>query len=86
MQTMNFSINNDMQFLLFIIQIFAGLIKNTVQSFWYIVCCKFLNSEKKTDHHRPSIPSHSTNYRAPGTINLLDITAPQSIDIMLKPQ
>lgn len=67
-------------------QIFTGLVKNIVQSFWYIVYCKFLNSEKKADHLRPSISSHSTNYRAPGTINLLDVAAPQSIDIMLKPQ
>lgn len=61
---------------------FTGLIKNIVQSFWYIVSCKFLNLEKKIDNHRLSIPSHSTNYRSSNTINLLDVTAPQSIDIM----
>lgn len=67
----------------YFIEIFAGLVKNIVQSFWYIVYCKFLNSDKKADHHRPL---HSTDYRAPDTINLFDVAAPQNIDIMLKPQ
>jgi len=60
------------------------LIKNVVQSFWYIISCKFLNFEKKSDNRR-SVPLHSTNYRSPDTINLLDVTAPQSIDI-IQPQ
>lgn len=59
--------------------------KNVVQSFWYVVCCKFLKSGK-TDYHNSQVPLHSMNYRATDTINLLDISASQSIDIMLKPQ
>ncbi|KAG5306157.1 ERGI2 protein, partial [Acromyrmex insinuator] len=79
LQIMNFSIRIIQRIIEFCK--FTGLVKNVVQSFWYIVSCKFFSLEKKSDNHG-SVLSHSTNYRSPNTINLLDVTAPQSIDIM----
>lgn len=57
--------------------------KNIVQSFWYVVCCKFLaNKENKNDQ----ICSINSNYQMIATINLLNVPAPENVDIMFKPQ
>lgn len=61
----------------------SGLVKNIVQSFWYVVCCKFLaNKENKNDQ----ICSINSNYQMIATINLLNVPAPENVDIMFKPQ
>lgn len=65
---------------------FLGLVKNIVQSFWYVICCKFLaNKENKNDQIYP-ISSINSNYQMIGTINLLNVPAPENVNIMFKPQ
>lgn len=59
--------------------------KNIVQSFWYVACCKFLANKNKNDQMY-SISSNNQNYQMIGTINLLNVPAPENVDIMFKPQ
>lgn len=62
----------------------SGLMKNIVQSFWYILCCKFLKpKETKKSQRTSTVPSKS---HIPGTINLLNISEPDGLEILLKPQ
>ncbi|XP_017875728.1 endoplasmic reticulum-Golgi intermediate compartment protein 2 [Ceratina calcarata] len=63
----------------------SGLVKNIVQHFWYIACCKFLKPGEPKNDSIPLIPHSNTNYPVE-TINLLNISAPENIDIMFKPQ
>ncbi|XP_014602468.1 PREDICTED: endoplasmic reticulum-Golgi intermediate compartment protein 2 isoform X1 [Polistes canadensis] len=64
----------------------SGLIKNIIQSFWYIMSCKFFHNEPDINNQRASVYSVARNYESPQTINLLQVSAPDNIDIMLKPQ
>ena len=65
---------------------FIGLVKNIVQSFWYVMCCKFLATKENKNDQKYSISSTTSNYQTPGTINLLNISVPENVDIMFKPQ
>ncbi|KAK9308350.1 hypothetical protein QLX08_001764 [Tetragonisca angustula] len=64
----------------------SGLVKNIVQSFWYVMCCKFLATKENKNDQKYSISSTTSNYQTPGTINLLNISVPENVDIMFKPQ
>ncbi|KAK2583835.1 hypothetical protein KPH14_009729 [Odynerus spinipes] len=64
----------------------SGLIKNIVQSFWYIMYCKFIQDKFNENNQRTPMFSATTNLEGPRTINLLQVSAPDNIDIMLKPQ
>ncbi|XP_031847599.1 endoplasmic reticulum-Golgi intermediate compartment protein 2 [Nomia melanderi] len=64
----------------------SGLIKNVVQSFWYVMYCKFLSSKDDKNDRNYSNSMLGQNHQVPGTINLLHVSAPECVDIMLKPQ
>lgn len=64
----------------------SGLLKNIVQSFWYIVCCKFLRSDSNKNDQKMPAYSITSNTDGPQRINLFQVSAPDNIDIMLKPQ
>ncbi|CAL7946585.1 unnamed protein product [Xylocopa violacea] len=64
----------------------SGLVKSIVQSFWYIIYCKFLTTKENKSDQKYSIPPINSNYQMSGIINLLDVSAPQNVDIMFKPQ
>ncbi|KAI4501515.1 hypothetical protein M0802_003392 [Mischocyttarus mexicanus] len=64
----------------------SGLIKNILQSFWYIMFCKFFKHEPDINNQRTSVYSVARNNEGPQTINLLQVSPPDNIDIMLKPQ
>ncbi|XP_076244528.1 endoplasmic reticulum-Golgi intermediate compartment protein 2 isoform X2 [Calliopsis andreniformis] len=52
----------------------SGLIKNVVQSFWYIVCCKFLTSNEKKNEQKFVNSEIKSDYQIPGTINLMGVS------------
>ncbi|XP_076635738.1 endoplasmic reticulum-Golgi intermediate compartment protein 2 [Colletes latitarsis] len=60
----------------------SGLVKNIVQSFWYIVCCKFLTPKDVKNDQKYPIPVARQKLRVPGTINLLDVPTPEGVDII----
>ncbi|XP_043676686.1 endoplasmic reticulum-Golgi intermediate compartment protein 2 isoform X3 [Vespula pensylvanica] len=64
----------------------SGLIKSIIQNFWYVICCKFFHHEPDVNNQRKSVCLIARNYESPRTINLLQVSAPDNIDIMLKPQ
>lgn len=48
--------------------------------------CKFFRHEPDVNNQRKSVCLIARNYESPRTINLLQVSAPDNIDIMLKPQ
>lgn len=65
---------------------FVGMVKSIVQSFWYILCCKFFATKENKNDQKYPIPPTTSNYQSFDTANLLNIAVPENVDIVFKPQ
>jgi len=64
----------------------SGLINSAVQTFWYIVCCKFIKSPETKEDRRVFIPEESAPKTGMGPINLMNVATPSCIDVTLHTQ